>query len=99
MSYGPSTSSGLKSASAQISAKNAYLYSIEIVPPSTGISVVSIYDNSAGDSSGLLLATLSQYAGESSKPMIFPMPINANKGLSAILSGTATNYVIHYAPA
>lgn len=100
MSYGPSTSSGLLSASTIIAPRNAYLYSIEIVPPSTGISKVEVFDSKTATSVGkIALGSCSQYAGESSKPVIFPMPVNANEGLYAVLSGTATSFIIHWAPA
>lgn len=83
------TSSGVKSATAQIIATGGYLHGFELNPPSTGYATLNIYDsNNAG--TGFLLTTASVAAGQNSIYCEFPTLRTANSGIYAVLTGTTT---------
>lgn len=88
-----STSSGEKSATAQITNLGGYLHGFELNPPSTGIATLKIYDSIGG--TDLLLTTATTAAGLSSIYVEFPTPRSCNKGIRAVLTGTTT-YVVAF---
>lgn len=83
------SSSGEKSATAQITATGSYLHGLELNPPASGLATLKIYDsNSAGTAS--LVATATTAAGLSSIYIEFPNPRSCNKGIYTVLTGTTT---------
>lgn len=83
------SSSGERSATAQITVIGAHLCGFELNPPATGLATLKIYDsNSSGTS--LLLATATTAAGLASIYAEFPYPRIANQGIYAVLTGTTT---------
>jgi hypothetical protein len=88
----PSTSSGLKVASAAITLLPSQLTALTVTGGAGG--VVTVYDNALGDTSGLVLAKLT-VAATSQGELIFNSPIIANKGLSVQISGV-TDYICYF---
>lgn len=89
-----STSSGEKSATAQITTIGGYLHGFELNPPSTGLATLKVYDSNAAGVT-FLLATATTAAGLASIYVEFPAPRTANSGIYAVLSGTTT-YSVGY---
>ena len=89
------SSSGEKSATAQITAIGAYLCGFELNPPDTGLATLKIYD-SANAGTSLLLATATVAAGLNSVYVEFPFPRTGNTGIYAVLTGAATTYSVGF---
>lgn len=88
------SSSGEKSATAQITSTGGFLHGVELNPPASGLATLKIYDsNAAGTNS--LITTATTAAGLSSIYIEFPNPRACNSGVYAVLSGTTT-YVIGF---
>jgi len=83
------TSSGVKSATSQITSTGGYLHGFELNPPSTGYATLNIYDSGSGDTT-LLITTASVAAGQNSIYCEFPSLRTANSGIYAVLTGTTT---------
>lgn len=83
------SSSGEKSATAQIVIIGSYLCGFELNPPASGLATLKIYDSNAAGTS-FLLATATTAAGLASIYVEFPNPRTANSGIYAVLSGTTT---------
>lgn len=88
------SSSGEKSATAQITVIGSYLHGFELNPPSTGLATLKVYDSKAGAASSLI-ATATTAAGLPSIYVEFPAPRIANSGIYAVLTGTTT-YVVGF---
>ena len=101
MSYNTlSTSSGLKSASAQITTRCAGLAGIDANPPAAGYATITIYDSEDSNTSGkLVLAEIQLDAGYISVNHEYNSPVIANRGIYAVLTetgGTGTTFVARY---
>lgn len=83
------TSSGEKSASAQIIVIGGYLHGFELNPPATGTATLKIYDSSSSGTT-FLIATAATAAGLASIYVEFPAPRTANSGIYAVLTGVTT---------
>lgn len=83
------TSSGEKSATAQINTIGGYLHGFELNPPETGYATLKVYDSKSSGTS-MLLATASCAAGMNSIYVEFPYPRACNSGIYAVLTGTTT---------
>lgn len=92
----PSTSSGLKSSSAVISALPGRLTGLQVQTDGTNAATVTIYD-SASAASGLVLAKFSvlgaSLAGDAHLP---EGGIVANQGIYASISGTGATCIVTY---
>ena len=88
------TSSGEKSATAQVTLIGGYLHGFELNPPDSGLATLKVYDSKSGGT-GLLIATATTAAGLPSIYVEFPHPRAANSGIYAVLVGTTT-YIIGY---
>lgn len=88
------SSSGEKSATAQITLTGGYLHGFELNPPSTGLATLKIYDSKSAGTTGLI-STATTAAGLPSIYVEFPAPRTANSGIYAVLTGTTT-YVIGF---
>ena len=92
----PTTSSGEKSADAQISTQPGRLQGIDINPPAANSSTLKIYDSNNSTLSGkLLLRTITIPAGVASINLS-DLDIVVNQGIYADLGGDATTYIVHY---
>lgn len=89
------TSSGEKSATAQIISLGGYLHGFELNPPATGLSTLKIYDSNNG-STDKLITTATCAAGLNSIYVEFPTLRTTNLGIYAVLTGAATTYVIGF---
>lgn len=88
------SSSGEKSATAQITQIGGHLHGFELNPPSSGLATLKIYDSkSAGTTS--LISTATTASGLASIYVEFPGPRACNSGIYAVLTGTTT-YVIGF---
>jgi hypothetical protein len=95
--YGPATSSGLRTTSAQVYSMPAMLYMATIDPPTTGVATFTVYDSADANISGkTILLYVEQMAGINSVPYPSPVPIVANYGLYCVLTGTDAGYIVHY---
>lgn len=94
----PSTSSGLKTATAQITTRNSLLHTVMLDPPSSGTSSLTVYDSSAaGTTAGTELAYLEiDSTTATSVVLTLTNAVEAKNGIYAVLSGTGSSYVIHY---
>lgn len=91
------TSSGLKTADASILARPGYLHTIMVDPPSSGVATLTIYDSENSSVSGKTeLAYIEIPAGVASDPIHFTTPLNANRGIYGVLTGTAAGYIVHF---
>lgn len=89
------TSSGEKTASAQIYAAPSYLHNFEVNPPAIGLATVKIYDGT--DSTGTMIASITVAAGQNSVVVDYKTARIANRGIYAALSGT-TSYIVGFSP-
>lgn len=92
------TSSGEKSATAQVTTTGGFLHGFELNPPATGIGTLKIYDSRAASTS-LLISTATVAAGLPSVYVEFPHGRAANSGIYAVLSNTTADlstYVIGF---
>lgn len=94
---GPVTSSGLKTASAQITNMSGFFHSIIINTPNTGITTVEIFNSGTSDTTGRVsLGRFSCAAGQNSLYFAALVPMCAERGIYAsVLSGTAA-FVVGY---
>lgn len=96
--YYPSTSSGVKTTSAQITTIPAMISGILLDPPTTGMTTLTIYDSENSTTTGkLVLAYLEKFAGESSNQVALP-PVIANRGVYCELSAplSSSSYLIYF---
>lgn len=94
---GPVTSSGLKTASAQITNMSGFLHSIIINPPNTGIATIELFNSEDSNTAGKLsLGRFSCAAGQNSLYFAALVPMAAERGIYAsVLSGSAA-FVVGY---
>lgn len=86
---GPSTSSGEKSADAQVTSRASFLHGFELNPPNAGFTTIKIYDSENSTLTGkLLIATATCSTGMNSIYLIFPSPKVANRGIYADITST-----------
>ena len=99
MSRNPSTSSGLKSASAVIMAIPGTLNGLQVIGDGTNAATVTIYDSSTASTSGLVLAKIVVDAGATYEELVIAESgIVANNGIYAVVSGTGAEYIVQFAP-
>lgn len=92
-----STSSGLKSADAQITTQQSYVMGFDLQPPCTGIITFTVYDSSNSDTTNkLVLAQAEIDAGVASINHEFFAPIIANSGIYCTISGGTSTYQLRY---
>ena len=92
----PATVSGEKSASAVIYAAPAALIGIDLLPPSSGIATLKIYDHPSA-ASGTIVAELVVAAGMNAQSVHLAVSRRALTGLYASLTGTTT-YIVAFHP-
>lgn len=83
------SSSGEKSATAQITTTGGYLHGFELNPPASGLATLKVYDSGSSSTTNLI-ATATTAAGLPSIYVEFPAPRTANSGIYVVLSGTTT---------
>lgn len=96
MSFTPtSTSSGLQTADAVISATPAAVHSVTVIGDGTNAATVVIYDN-ASAASGTVLAKVVVDAGLTFEHITFDLPAEGSKGIYADVTGTGAEYIVHF---
>lgn len=91
----PATSSGKKTAAAQISTQPSYLIGIDCRSPSSGTTILTIYDSSDSNTTGkLILAEVEVDAGMPVLNHEFSTPVAANSGIYVDVTGAATGSFI-----
>lgn len=91
-----STSSGLKTANAQVITIPGAVCGIDLQAPSTGQANLKVYDSKDSNTTGkLLLAEIFCDAGMSSVNHEFTAPVIANQGIYAELTGTSS-YIVRF---
>jgi hypothetical protein len=96
-----STSSGVKTASSQILSARGGLCGVDTTAPSSGSSVLTIYDSENSTTSGkLVLAEMHLDAGLASLNHEYVVPVGANRGIYCVLTstGAGTTYVVRTYP-
>ena len=96
--YEVATSSGRKTASVAITATPALLHSITADADTTGLIVVTVFDNATA-ASGTALERIEIVAGTSSITRNFTTPISANNGLFVEIlnnTDTACGAIVHF---
>lgn len=91
----PSTSSGLKAASAVIHARSAVVTSVIAEGDGTNAATVIVYDN-ASAASGTVLAKAIVPSGVRTIQLAFDSPIVASNGIYLSLAGTGAGAIVHY---
>ncbi len=99
--YDLSTSSGQKTASAQISSSRGTLAGVDLNGPTTGGAILTIYDSSNSTTAGkLILCEVYCDAGMMSVNHEFTRPVAVNSGIYADLtyngSGSGSNFIVRY---
>lgn len=95
--FGPSTSSGEKTASAQVTDQPAFFFSLELIPPTSGLATVKVYDSEDSSVSGkLVLLTAVCAAGQNTLYISRNTPMAVNRGIYVSYSGTNSAYVVGY---
>ena len=102
MSFKHSDSSGIKTASAQITTMSGALAGIDVVPPAMGSCQIKVYDVAvaadAADSNAI--ANIHVDAGLNSYTHEYMKPVTVNNGIYAVLTesgGSGTEYIVRYA--
>lgn len=93
------SSSGQKTASAQISQLPGGLVGLDITPPTSGYVHLTVYDSEDSNTAGKIILTEAYVdAGATGLNHNFYMPLAVNRGLYCDLSGTGTGsaYYIHF---
>lgn len=90
------TSSGLLAASTLVATRRAKLMGITLLQASAASTVI-VYDNNAAAASGTVLAQVNNNTNTSTATLYFNFPVEANKGLYAVITGTGANIILHYA--
>lgn len=93
----PSTSSGLKSSDAVISARPCRIMSIIAVADGTNQATIDLYDNATAGS-GTLLAKIVVDAGLTYELFHIDGGIAASNGAYLDLTGTGAGAIVHFAP-
>lgn len=89
------TSSGQKSADAQVVALECSIVSILLLPDGTNACTLNVYDGTS--TSGLKIASLSIAAlAVAPQVLTFQIPVKCNAGIYADVAGTGATYIIHY---
>lgn len=94
-----STSSGVKSASAQISVMPGAFAGIDATPPNAGYTNIVVYDSENSSVSGkLVLAEIHLDAGHISVNHEYMLPVAVNRGIYCVMTstGTGSTYVARY---
>lgn len=73
---------------------SSLLIGVDIEPPASGQAVLTVYD---GSTSGLVLAEFYLDAGLQGLNHAYTIPIRANGGIYAQITGTPVNYIVHFA--
>lgn len=94
------TSSGSKTADAQIcsTGRECFLHTIFLDPPSAGTATLTIYDSENSTVSGKnVLAYVESFStDDSSQVYHLTTPVNTNKGIYAVFTGTGATYQVHF---
>lgn len=91
-----STSSGLQTADAAITAEPGYFCGITVTPAAADTTVI-IYDSENSTTSGkTVLDKILVKASSSSMHVHYDQPITANRGIYATLTGAGAEYTVHY---
>lgn len=99
----PVNSSGVKTASAQVASRQSLLAGIDMISPETGTATLTLYDSENASVSGkTVLAEMEVDAGMPSCNHEYGNPINANRGIYAVLaystgSSADASFIIRYA--
>lgn len=95
--YGGVTSSGLKIADAQISTLRSMLHTLIVNPTSAGVGTVTVYDSENSSVSGKLeLMKIVINSTDQSNTAHLTEPVNANRGIYIVATGTDISYIAHY---
>lgn len=96
MSIETCTSSNLLVASAAICARPAKLCSAQLIPAAADCTLV-IHDNAASGAGNVLLK-MSLKANAAGDTAHLTVPIEANNGLYATVTGTGAAFIVHFSP-
>lgn len=91
------TSSGEKSADAQISTLPGFLLGVDLQPPASGAATLVIYDSENSTTSGKTVLFECTVPTGVASINFQELNIVANRGIYADLTGTTT-YVVRFAP-
>lgn len=92
-----STSSGVKIASSQILVGSGALHGVDLSPPTTGQSTLTVYDSENSTILGkLVLAEVYVDAGLATVNHEYFNPVCVNRGIYTVFSGNGNNYIIRY---
>lgn len=98
-----SNSSGIKTAPNQIYARSSYLCGVNVNPPTTGYTLLTIYDTANGpDLNALILVQIHMDAGMVGVTHEFVAPVIANYGLYCSVTGGTSpdvSYSVRYSAA
>lgn len=94
----PSTSSGLKSADAQIMTMPGRLFIVSLLGDGTNAASVTVYDSEDSNTSGkVVLAKLNLDAGlVQAEAFVAEEGVICNRGIYCDVSGTGAEYLVHY---
>lgn len=94
------TSSGNKTADAQIcsTGRECFLHTVFLDPPSSGTATLTIYDSENSTVSGKNILAYVEVASTATGSEVYHLttPVNANKGIYAVFTGTGSSYQVHY---
>jgi len=92
------TSSGLKSADAQITSMDSQLFIVQLLGDGTNAATLTVYDSENSTTAGkVVLAKLSLDAGlVQAESLSSDHGIVANRGIYCDISGTGAEYIVHY---
>lgn len=91
------TSSGKKSAAAQIASGPCHFLGVDVMPPSTGQAVLVVYDSVDSNVSGkLVIAEAHVDAGMPTLNHEYNRPVIANYGIYCTFTGTGAEYIIRF---
>lgn len=96
LQYSATTSSDLLTADAAVYAHPCLLHTVTLIPAAADSTVV-IYDNATA-ASGKVLAKIFVLATTASQTIHFTIPVRANNGLFADVTGVAAGYIVHFEP-
>ena len=89
-----STTSGQLAASAAVAARAGRVHAIILTPASADATVI-LYDNPSA-AAGNILAQVDAKSGAISESVALNVPVEANTGIYASLSGTGAKVIVHF---
>ena len=92
---GLAISSGILGAgTVQVYKGKGIISAITAISDSTNVATVVVYDNNAGDTSGIVLAKVNATVNTGSNSAALATPIRCDLGITAVISGAGTPQAI-----